>query len=338
MPGSKKQEDFIMQINVTAEELRTTATKIRNLAEDYRTLYASNLLNSNLGELKDAWYGEDQTSYTQKVEGFKANFDEMYQLMLEYADHLTKAVFYDANGNVVEYVSEEEANALLSSYSKKAPAQLIGGGRVDFASAQKAEIADTGKINVSKGGVSVALDTPLGPVGLTVSKNSIKLNTSILLGKNDNGSCTLSCGQEFNNISFDYKAKTGLFEKKYLKFVMNYTTVEKLGIKGNYAKSITVGHFDYPTGIGDLTVKMDINLQINFDGELNVSLANAGRSTGMEYRNHKLSFICTDGRQTIDVNGKAKVELTVPVDVSVSAIFGLLKAGVVITPGIGAAV
>lgn len=98
MPGSKKQEDFIMQINVTAEELRTTATKIRNLAEDYRTLYASNLLNSNLGELKDAWYGEDQTSYTQKVEGFKANFDEMYQLMLEYADHLTKAANeYDRN-------------------------------------------------------------------------------------------------------------------------------------------------------------------------------------------------------------------------------------------------
>ena len=98
MPGSKKQEDFIMQINVTAEELRNTATKIRNLAEDYRTLYASNLLNSNLGELKDAWYGEDQTSYTQKVEGFKANFDEMYQLMLEYADHLTKAANeYDRN-------------------------------------------------------------------------------------------------------------------------------------------------------------------------------------------------------------------------------------------------
>lgn len=296
--------------------------------------------------------GNDGESSAVKVTSVKKNSDGTCTLSTEAADpeeavqnynveqkitpDLSQAVFYDANGNVVEYVSEEEANALLSSYSKKAPAQLIGGGRVDFASAQKAEIADTGKINVSKGGVSVALDTPLGPVGLTVSKNSIKLNTSILLGKNDNGSCTLSCGQEFNNISFDYKAKTGLFEKKYLKFVMNYTTVEKLGIKGNYAKSITVGHFDYPTGIGDLTVKMDINLQINFDGELNVSLTNAGRSTGMEYRNHKLSFICTDGRQTIDVNGKAKVELTVPVDVSVSAIFGLLKAGVVITPGIGA--
>lgn len=98
MPGSKKQEDFIMQINVTAEELRNTATKIRNLAEDYRTLYASNLLNSNLGELKDAWYGEDQTSYTQRVESFKKNFDEMYELMLEYADHLTKtAQIYDDN-------------------------------------------------------------------------------------------------------------------------------------------------------------------------------------------------------------------------------------------------
>lgn len=87
-----------MTINVTAEELRTTANKIKNLAEDYRTLYANDLLSTNLGELKDAWYGEDQTSYTQRVESFRKNFDEMYQLMVEYAEHLTKAAAeYDKN-------------------------------------------------------------------------------------------------------------------------------------------------------------------------------------------------------------------------------------------------
>lgn len=296
--------------------------------------------------------GSDGESSAVKVVSIKNNSDGTCTLSTEEADpeeavqnynveqsitpDLSQAVFYDADGNAVPYVSEEEANALLASYSRKAPAEFIGSGRVDLASAKKVEVSDTGKVNVSKNGVSAALDTPLGPVGITVSKNSIKLNTSILLGKNDNGSCTLSCGQEFNDISFDYKAKTGVFDKKYLKFVMNYTTVEKLGINGSYAKSITVGHFDYPTGIGDLTVKMDINLNIDFNGELNVSLTNAGRASGMEYRDHKLSFICTDGRQMIDVNGKARVELTVPVDVSVSAVLGLLKAGVVITPGIGA--
>lgn len=87
-----------MIINVTQEELRSTATKIEGLAEEYKTLYTDKLLGANLGDLADAWYGEDHSSYDERVRGFKSNFNEMYNLMLEYVAHLRKAADeYDMN-------------------------------------------------------------------------------------------------------------------------------------------------------------------------------------------------------------------------------------------------
>lgn len=80
-----------MKINVSPEELRARAAKLEGMANDYKSLYQNQLLNSNLGELENAWYGEDQQTYSEKVRGFEANFVAMYNLMMEYAAHLKKA-------------------------------------------------------------------------------------------------------------------------------------------------------------------------------------------------------------------------------------------------------
>lgn len=78
-------------IKVSQEELRQTANKIETMAGDYQTLYKRLLDAELVGELGNAWQGEDADSYIGKVKSFQANFDQMYALMQEYVHHLRKA-------------------------------------------------------------------------------------------------------------------------------------------------------------------------------------------------------------------------------------------------------
>lgn len=87
-------------IKVTPEELRKEAKNIRDRAAEYQKLYKTNLLNQNLGDLGQVWWGEDQTTYAEQVKAFEPKFNNMYQLMMDYADHLDKAAGeYDRNRN-----------------------------------------------------------------------------------------------------------------------------------------------------------------------------------------------------------------------------------------------
>lgn len=88
------------EIKVTPEELRREAKIIREKAAEYQKLYKTNLLSQNLGDLANVWWGEDQTTYSNQVRAFEPKFNNMYQLMMDYADHLDKAAGeYDRNRN-----------------------------------------------------------------------------------------------------------------------------------------------------------------------------------------------------------------------------------------------
>ena len=87
-------------IKVYPDELRAEAKKIRDRAGEYQALYKNELLSKNLGDLANAWWGEDQTTYSEQVRSFEPKFNNMYQLMMDYADHLDKAAGeYDRNRN-----------------------------------------------------------------------------------------------------------------------------------------------------------------------------------------------------------------------------------------------
>ena len=85
-------------IKVTPDELRAEAKKVRDKAAEYQQLYKTELLSKNLGDLANVWWGEDQSAYSTRVKEFEPKFNNMYQLMIDYADLLDKAAGeYDRN-------------------------------------------------------------------------------------------------------------------------------------------------------------------------------------------------------------------------------------------------
>ncbi len=95
-------------IIVGSADLRNTARTIRNKAGEYQSLYKK-LLERDLGDLGKAWVGADADSYINKVQSFQTNFKYMYDLMMDYAEHLEKAAnLYDASQTSLT----EGANAL----------------------------------------------------------------------------------------------------------------------------------------------------------------------------------------------------------------------------------
>lgn len=76
-------------IQVTPEQLETTAGKIESLSADYKTQYTQ--LYSETGAMATTWNGKDNLAYTDQIGGFKEDFEKMYALMNNYADFLRKS-------------------------------------------------------------------------------------------------------------------------------------------------------------------------------------------------------------------------------------------------------
>ncbi len=250
-----------------------------------------------------------------------------YKVEQQVTPDFTKATFYDANGNPVaadEFVADMSADV-----------GYMSNGNVK---------------KLARGSVSKTFDTEIGKVSVSVGNGYIRTSLVSELASIDSediepegspfeysGNLELNYGYEFNNITFDYKADLGFWDKKYCKFVMNYQTVEKIGLKGDYSQSVKVCSLDCPTGIGDLTVGVDISLGLSIEGEIEVALTTNGRSNGFEWREvTNFSAIKKSGRQQIDVTGHANIEARLPVKLSISACMNVIEAGVIITPGAGA--
>ena len=76
-------------IQVTPEQLETTATKIEALAADYKQQY--DRLYSETNAMATTWSGKDNVAYINQIAGFKDDFAKMHTLMLNYADFLRKS-------------------------------------------------------------------------------------------------------------------------------------------------------------------------------------------------------------------------------------------------------
>lgn len=73
-------------IEVTPEQLDSTAGIIEGLAADYKTQY--DLLYSETNAMASTWSGKDNLAFTEQIAGFKDDFDKMHTLMLRYAQFL----------------------------------------------------------------------------------------------------------------------------------------------------------------------------------------------------------------------------------------------------------
>lgn len=96
-------------IQVTPDQLDTTASKIEGLAGDYKEQY--DLLYSETGAMATAWEGKDNIAFIDQINGFKDDFDKMYNLMNSYATFLRdSAKAYRETQNAVTTAAKKLAN------------------------------------------------------------------------------------------------------------------------------------------------------------------------------------------------------------------------------------
>ena len=88
-------------IQVTPEQLETTAGRIEGLAADYKTQYTQ--LYSETNSMASTWSGKDNIAFTDQIAGFKDDFEKMQTLMLNYAEFLRKSAkaYRDTQDTVV---------------------------------------------------------------------------------------------------------------------------------------------------------------------------------------------------------------------------------------------
>lgn len=88
-------------IQVTPEQLESTAGRIESLAADYKAQY--DLLYSETNAMASTWSGKDNVAFVNQIDGFKDDFEKMHTLMLNYADFLRKSAkaYRDTQDTVV---------------------------------------------------------------------------------------------------------------------------------------------------------------------------------------------------------------------------------------------
>ena len=88
-------------IQVTPEQLESTAGRIESLAADYKAQYDQ--LYSETNAMASTWSGKDNVAFVQQIDGFKDDFAKMHTLMLNYADFLKKSAkaYRDTQDTVV---------------------------------------------------------------------------------------------------------------------------------------------------------------------------------------------------------------------------------------------
>ncbi len=81
---------------VSSESMRSLATEIEGLANDYKDIYNNQLYNTVAENVKKAWSGKDSQMVLERLEGFHNDFNNMYKVLDQYAKHLRRAAeIYD---------------------------------------------------------------------------------------------------------------------------------------------------------------------------------------------------------------------------------------------------
>lgn len=84
--------------DITPETLRMFAVKIEGLANEYQTLYNTNLYNNLVDtQLKEAYQGSDADAVTARLESYRQPFTSMKNQLDKYAQFLRSvAETYDS--------------------------------------------------------------------------------------------------------------------------------------------------------------------------------------------------------------------------------------------------
>ena len=77
------------KIIVETNRLDETAAQVDRMADSYEGEY--NSLFRTVADLQESWSGEDNTAFTNQIEGFRDDYQRMTQLMRDYAAYLRKA-------------------------------------------------------------------------------------------------------------------------------------------------------------------------------------------------------------------------------------------------------
>lgn len=99
------------KIVVETSQLDAASAKVSELATNYKSEYDK--LYKHVGELQSSWAGADNAAYTTQIEGFKDDFEKMYNLMEEYASFLKGAAkkYRDTQEQIKNDASKLQTNA-----------------------------------------------------------------------------------------------------------------------------------------------------------------------------------------------------------------------------------
>ncbi len=75
-----------MSIRVEPSKLEAAATQIDNQAAEYKRLYEQ--LYTEVESMASSWQGSDNLAFTSQINGFREDFNMMYQLMMQYSEFL----------------------------------------------------------------------------------------------------------------------------------------------------------------------------------------------------------------------------------------------------------
>lgn len=96
-------------IVVEPAKLETAATKIEEYAADYKKTYTQ--LFTEVTAMGANWKGSDNTAYTAQIKGFEDDFQNMYNLMTEYATFLkNSATSYKTTQSNIETAAKQLTN------------------------------------------------------------------------------------------------------------------------------------------------------------------------------------------------------------------------------------
>lgn len=88
------------KISVSEEKLEGASVKIEEYVADYKKTY--NQLFAEINAMSANWQGPDNLAYTSQIEGFKDDFENMANLMSQYAAGIKQvAANYKAQKNAV---------------------------------------------------------------------------------------------------------------------------------------------------------------------------------------------------------------------------------------------
>ncbi len=96
-------------IIVSPQVLRTAASKIESLANEYMTNY--NQLYVEMDSMNSTWADKANVAFITQIDGFKDDFKKMYQQMMAYAEYLRKsAETYDKTQEEIIQAAKKLAN------------------------------------------------------------------------------------------------------------------------------------------------------------------------------------------------------------------------------------